>query len=56
MIAGLYPATKQVKEVSWEKVIEAINLYEKEIHGEVRNQSEYVPGRNEFDLDEEGGE
>lgn len=65
LIAGLYPATRQVKEVSWERIIEALNEYEKHIYGEVRNQAEYVPiskvveeeEEDEIDdMDEEGGE
>lgn len=63
LIAGLYPATRQVKEVSWERITEAINEYEKNMYGEVRNQAEYVPISNAVeeedeidDMDEEGGE
>lgn len=53
MIAGLYPATRQIKEVDMGKIMEVINEYEKGVHGEARYESEY----DTDDLvDEEGGE
>lgn len=55
MIAGLYPATKQVKEVSWDKIIELLNKYEEDFHGGARREAEYVPSSEDL-VDEEGRE